>query len=142
MRTARDRLRHAILFELIALLIAAPLGSLLFAIPLGHFGVVAAGSTTIAMGWNYVYNLIFDHALVRLGRSLHKTFAVRVLHSLLFEGGLVCLLVPFIAWYLGVPLWQAFVMDISLSVFYLVFAFAFNWGYDIVFPLAPRDGSA
>jgi len=142
MRTARDRLRHAVLFELIALLIAAPLGSLLFAVPLDHFGVVAAVSTTIAMGWNYIYNLVFDLALVRLGRSLHKSLPQRVVHSLLFEGGLLCLLVPFIAWYLQVPLWDAFIMDVSLSAFYLVYAFAFNWAYDLLFPLSTRNGPA
>jgi uncharacterized membrane protein len=137
MRTPRDRVRHAVLFEGLALAIVAPLGSRVFAISAGHFGVVALVSTTIALFWTYGFNLGFDHALRRLGRSLHKTLPMRGLHALIFEAGLLCLLVPFIAWYLAVPLWQAFMIDLSLAGFYLVYAFGFNWAYDVVFPLAP-----
>jgi uncharacterized membrane protein len=135
MRTARDRLRHSVMFEAVALAIVAPLGGLLFGVDLLHFGLVAVVSTTIAMGWNYVFNLGFDHALLRAGRSLHKTVQIRVLHAVLFEGGLLLLLVPFIAWYLQFSLRDALVMDLTLAAFYLVYAFAFNWAYDAVFPL-------
>lgn len=138
MRSTRDRMRHAIMFELIALVIVAPLGGAVFGVAMGHFGVIAVVSTTIAMAWNYAYNLGFDHALVGLGESLHKTMPVRVLHAALFELGLLCLLVPFIAWYLEVSLWPAFIMDVALAGFYLLYAFAFNWIYDQVFPL-PAD---
>lgn len=139
MRRTSDRIRHAVLFELLALVLVTPSGGLVFGVEVAHFGVVAVVSTTLAMLWNYGYNLVFDHALVRLGRSLRKTLAVRVVHALLFEAGLLVLLVPFIAWYLAVPLWQAFVMDLSLSAFYLAYAFVFNWAYDMVFPLPQGD---
>jgi uncharacterized membrane protein len=42
---------------------------------------------------------------------------------------------PFIAWYLGVSLLTAFWMDAAFSVFYLVYAFVFNWAYDLIFPI-------
>lgn len=136
MRSPRDRVRHAVLFEIIALILVAPLGGLVFGIDMAHFGVVAVVSTTVAMGWNYVYNLGFDHALVALGKPLDKSAVMRVLHAVLFEGGLLLLLVPFIAWYLAVPLWEAFVMDLGLAGFYLIFALVFNWAYDRAFPLS------
>ncbi len=140
MRQTRDRIRHAILFEAIALVLVAPLGGVVFGVPMAHFGVIAVVSTTIAMLWNYAYNLAFDHALLRLGLSLNKTLRLRILHAALFEVGLLVLLVPFIAWYLGVTLWQAFVMDVALAAFYLVYAFCFNWAYDILFPIpAPEE---
>lgn len=139
MRNTRDRIRHAVLFELIALVIVTPLGGLIFDVPMGHFGIIAAVSTTIAMVWNYAYNLGFDHALVRLGKSVRKTMPVRILHAALFEVGLLCLLVPFIAWYLNVSIWQALIMDVALAGFYLVYAFVFNWAYDVIFPLPSND---
>ena len=142
MRQTRDRIRHAFLFEVVALIIVAPLGGLVFGVPMAHFGVIAVVSTTIAMLWNYAYNLVFDHALLRFGRSLYKTLPLRLLHASLFEIGLLVLLVPLIAWYLGVSLWQAFVMDVALAGFYLVYAFCFNWAYDILFPIpAPAEPS-
>lgn len=140
MRSPRDRIRHAVLFEIIALLLVAPLGGLVFGIEVGHFGVVAVVSTTIAMGWNYVYNLGFDHALVALGKPLNKSGLMRLVHALLFEGGLLLFLVPFIAWYLAVPLWEALAMDLALAGFYLCYALVFNWGYDRIYPLPVQAG--
>ena len=96
-------------------------------------------STTLAMLWNYAYNLGFDHALVWLRLPVRKTLALRILHAVLFEAGLLLLLVPFIAWYLAVPLGQAFLMDLSLAGFYLVYAFVFNWLYDLAVPLPAAD---
>lgn len=141
LRTPRDRLRHAVMFEGIALILVTPLGGLVFGVGMGEFGVVAGVSTTLAMLWNYAYNLGFDHALRGLGRSQHKTPLLRILHAVLFEAGLLALLVPFIAWWLQVPLWQAFAMDVALAGFYLVYALAFNWGYDLVFPLPSPAGA-
>lgn len=140
MRTTRDRIRHAVLFEIVALVLVVPLGGWVFGIEPGHFGVVAVVSTTIAMVWNYTFNLGFDHAFIRLGLGLRKSLRMRALHAVLFEAGLLAVLVPFIAWYLAVPLWQAFLMDVSLAGFYLVYAFGFNWAYDLAVPLPSDDG--
>jgi len=135
MRTTPDRIRHALSFEIIGLLIVTPLGAWAFATPMHEIGVVAVVSATIATGWNYVFNLIFDHAMLRVRGDVRKTPAIRVLHALSFEAGLLLVLLPFIAWYLGVTLVQAFLMDVTFAAFYLVYAFAFNWLYDLVFPV-------
>ncbi|AKI00098.1 putative membrane protein [Hoeflea sp. IMCC20628] len=135
MRTTFDRIRHALSFEIIALFVVTPLGAWGFGLPLGDIGVIAVISATIATGWNYLYNLLFDHALLRIAGHVSKTFALRVLHAVVFEAGLLVVLLPFIAWYLGVSLIQAFLMDVSFAAFYLVYAFVFNWAYDVVFPI-------
>ena len=136
MRTLRDRLRHALSFEIIALFIVTPLGAWAFEFPLGSIGVVAVVSATIATGWNYLYNLMFDHALLRLADRVEKSLPIRIIHALLFEAGLLLILLPFIAWQLQVSLFDALLMDVSFAVFYLVYAFVFNWAYDLVFPLS------
>lgn len=135
MRTTPDRIRHAISFELVGLAFVAPLGAWLFDFAMQDISVVAVVSSVIATGWNYVYNLLFDHAMLRLAGHLRKTVLMRVFHSVLFELGLVTVLMPFIAWYLQIGLLHALAMDLSFSLFYLVFAFFFNWAYDIVFPV-------
>jgi len=134
-RTIKDRLRHALSFEIIALFIVTPLGAWLFAQPLGDIGIVAVISATIATGWNYLYNLLFDHALLRFAGNVKKSIVMRIFHAVLFEAGLLVVLLPFIAWYLGLSLREAFLMDISFAAFYLVYAFVFNWAYDLVFPV-------
>ncbi|MEI2808368.1 PACE efflux transporter [Albidovulum sp.] len=135
MRTTLDRMRHAISFELIGLLLVTPLGSLAFGMPVHDIGVVAIVGATIATLWNYLFNLLFDHALLRITGTARKSLPLRVAHAILFEAGLLAVLLPFIAWYLGISLVQAFVMDLSFALFYLAYAFAFNWAYDVIFPL-------
>lgn len=141
MRTTSDRIRHAVSFEVIGLLLVTPLGALAFGMPMHDIGVVSIVGATIATLWNYVFNLIFDHALLRLTGRVRKSLPLRIAHAVLFEAGLLAVLLPFIAWYLGVSLVRAFVMDLSFALFYLVYAFVFNWAYDVIFPVpALRSG--
>ena len=142
MRTTKDRLRHAISFEVIGLLIFAPLASLVFGYELHTMGVIAVAASITATLWNYFYNILFDKAMLKLRGSVHKTVPIRVLHAVLFEGGLLVLFMPMIAWYLGISLWDAFVMDIAMAGFYLVYAFVYNWAYDKVFPIPDSTSAA
>ena len=135
MRTTADRIRHAVSFEIIGILIATPLAAFAFHMHAGDSAVIVVGSATIAMVWNYIFNLGFDHAMTRLRGTTLKTVPLRILHAVLFELGLLAMLMPLIALYLGVSLWQAFLMDIAFALFYMGYALVFNWGYDRVFPL-------
>lgn len=140
MRSVKDRIRHALSFEIIGLALITPLGAWAFGKPIGDIGVVAIVGATIATAWNYVYNLVFDHALLRATGRVRKTLWVRVAHAVLFEIGLLLVLLPFIAWYLGISVVEAFLMDVSFAGFYLVYAFVFNLAYDTLFPVpAPRS---
>ncbi|KZZ27461.1 hypothetical protein A3753_30935, partial [Sulfitobacter sp. HI0082] len=107
----------------------------LFDKPLHEIGVVTIVSASIATGWNYLYNLGFDHALRRLRGTVRKTVPIRVLHAVTFEIGLLFVLMPFIAWYLSISLMEAFLIDVSFALFYLIYAFVFNWVYDVLFPV-------
>jgi len=79
--------------------------------------------------------VLFDLALQRLTGTTLKSRIVRVLHALAFEAGLLVVLLPFIAWYLDISLWDAFVLDIALAAFYIIYAYVFNLIYDTLFPL-------
>ena len=142
MRSFPDRVRHALLFEAIGLALVIPGGAQLFGLPATHMGVVGVGSATVATLWNFVFNLGFDHAMHRLVGHTRKNLATRVLHVLLFEGGLLVLLLPPIAWYLGMSLWQTLLMDLAIVVFYVVYAFLFNLAYDRVFPIPAPERMA
>ena len=135
MRTTADRIRHAVSFEVIGIIIATPLAAFAFHLPGGDSAVIVVASATVAMLWNYVYNLGFDHAMQRLTGGTAKTTRIRIAHAVLFELGLLMIMLPLVAWYLQISIWQALVMDIALALFYMGYAFVFNWGYDRVFPL-------
>lgn len=139
MRSTRDRIRHAILFEVIGLALIIPLGTLLFGLPASDMGVIGVGSAFAATAWNYIYNLGFDHAMQRLAGHTRKSLPLRVAHAVLFEAGLLVILLPPIAWYLGISLVQAFVMDLAIAAFYVAYAFVFNLAYDQAFPVQSWD---
>jgi uncharacterized membrane protein len=135
MRTTRDRIRHAISFEIIGILLVVPLVSIGFGMNAMDIGIVDIIASSIATLWNYVYNVLFDLAMKRIKGSVRKTIVDRIIHAFLFEGGLLLVTLPLLAYSLGVGLWQAFVIDVVFVLFYLVYTFVFNWVYDQAFPL-------
>jgi len=135
MRTVADRLRHAILFEIFGLILVVLFGPLLFGISVEHMGVVAIISIIVAAGWNYIYNLIFDMALKHYQHNVHKKLWQRIIHAVLFELGLLVILQPLIAYYLGQSLFGALPLTFSLAVFYMVYGFVYNLAYDRIFPI-------
>jgi uncharacterized membrane protein len=139
MRTTADRIRHAILFEVFGLILMVGGATLLTGFDLHALGVIGVVSSVVATIWNYVYNWLFDRAMLRLRGSVAKTHPIRAVHAVLFEAGLLVLLLPFVAWVLGVTLWQAFLLDIGIAAFYVIYGYGFNWAYDRVFPL-PATG--
>lgn len=136
MRTQSDRLRHTLMFEIIGLLTCTPLAAWLLDRELLMIGTMSLAISLTAMVCNYIFNLAFDHVLLRLGRSLrHRPPKLRALHAVLFETFLLLFTVPMVAWWLDMGIWQAFVTDLGFVFFFLVYAYVFNWAYDRVFPI-------
>lgn len=92
----------------------------------------------LATVWNYIYNIGVDKLLLKYQGHTHKTLWQRVLHTFGFEGGLLIVALPVMSWWLSVSLLEALVLDLGFVVFYLIYAFVYNWGYDKVFPI-PRE---
>ena len=140
MQGLQRRVVYITLYEGIAIVAASAGLALMTDAGLGHSGVLAVAASVIAVIWNLIFNALFERWESRQavrGRSVRR----RIAHAIGFEGGLVALLVPMFSWGLGVTLWQALVMDLGLVVFFLVYTFVFNWGFDRVFGL-PRSAQA
>lgn len=134
MRSTKDRIRQAISFEVIGLLLSVPLAAMTFGFDMGKTGVLGVVGATIATVWNYVFNLAFDHGLKHLTGSTRKSLRIRLLHAVSFELGLMLIFLPIIAWWMGIGLLEALIVDVAFVVFYLVYAFVFTWCYDTIFP--------
>lgn len=134
MRTTADRVRQAVSFEVIGLLLTIPLAILIFGFSTSETSGLAVIGASLATGWNYVFNLLFDHGMQRLRGTTEKTWGLRVVHAVSFELGLMIAFLPIIAWRLDIGLIDALVMDLAFVVFYVVYAFIFTWAYDRVFP--------
>ena len=129
----RRRLLFVTLYELIAICAASLLFVLIGQQP-GESGVMAVVASAIAITWNVTFNHLFERWEARQtvkGRSVLR----RVAHALGFEGGLAFFLIPLMAWWFGISLWQATVMEAGLLLFFLAYTYVFNWGFDRIFGL-------
>ncbi|QUE89978.1 multidrug/biocide efflux PACE transporter [Pseudomonas sp. SCA2728.1_7] len=129
-KSITERIFQAIGFELLAILICTPLLAWIMQKPMLEMGAVTVLIALLALGWNVVFNRFFDRLLERMNVA-HNAW-VRVVHALLFEGGLIVMGVPLIAWWLSVSLWQAFLLDIGVLLFFLPYTYVYHWGYDVV----------
>ena len=142
MQGLKRKIVYVTLFEAIAI-VCATFGLALFSgNELGHSSVLAVATSAVAVTWNFVYTHIFEaweKRQAKRGRSLGR----RIAHTIGFEGGLIALLVPLIAWWFRISLMQALVLDLTLVIFFLGYTFTFAWAFDRVFGLpasaAPRQ---
>ncbi len=133
MRSTADRIRQALSFEFIGILIVTPLFAWVFNHTIGEMGALVLLGATAATMWNYIFNLAFDHVLNWRRGDVRKTMPLRFVHAVLFEATLLVLLLPLFAWWLDVSLIAALVMEISFATFYMGYALVFTWCYDILF---------
>ncbi len=129
-KSVKERFFHSLAFEVLAIAICAPLGAWLLGYSLAHIGLLTLMISLVAMTWNMVFNSLFDRAQQRMG--FRRTLVARGVHALMFEVGLLLVVVPLAAWWLGIGLWEAFVLDIGIALFFLPYTFLFNWTYDHV----------
>ena len=136
--TTKARIGQAILFETIAILLS--LGWVKLLSLFGFTGsesqhnssilALLIGISLIAMIWTFIYNLLFDKFFT--GEKLARPIWLRVLHIVGLEGGLLGFTLPLVMWVMNIGLWQAFMLDISLTLLILVYGFIFYWIYDLV----------
>lgn len=139
MHPTTRRVFQAVLYEAVAVAFVGPVLGLLFLQPLASAVGLAVCMSLVALAWNYVFNGWFEAWEARQavrGRSLRR----RLAHGAGFEGGLVIMLVPIMAWWMDTTLWVAFIADLGILGFFFVYAVAFTWTFDRIFGL-PQSAS-
>lgn len=126
----KERIFHSALFEGLAVSLSI-LGLMVFT---DHDIIALSGTmvviSTMAMLWNFVFNYYFDRTIT--GPREKRSLSLRVIHIISFEAGLLFFTVPVMAFILQVNLWDAFIMDLGVTIFITIYAFLFNLIYDNV----------
>ncbi|KIP13422.1 MULTISPECIES: PACE efflux transporter [Burkholderia] len=126
------KITQAILYEAIAIACISPAIAALFGEGLVYSGALSATMSAIALLWNMVYNTLFERwEATRVQRT--RTLGRRIIHACGFEGGLIFILVPVVAWWLDISWFDAFLVDLGLFAFFFCYAFVFQWAFDRVF---------
>lgn len=141
MRSLADRIRHTILFELIALIIVTIASSWIMNRPMLEMGILNIIFSGLAMGWNMLFNWLFDLWDNKYRGLAPRGVLLRIIHASLFEAVMLILGMFIVAWWLNVGLLEALLIDVVFSVFFLVYAFCYNWIYDIAFPVPAQKAT-
>jgi len=134
MTPTRRKIVYAVSFETLGTLVASVALMLMSDADAGSSLALSILTATIALSWSYVFNTGFEAWEARQpvkGRSLKR----RTVHALLFEGGLVLICIPVMAWWLWVGYLEALVYEAGLIALFIAYTYAFTWGFDRVFGL-------
>lgn len=123
-----ERIFQALLFEAGAVFFTVVLMRLATAHNTGELTLTIVLISVIALIWNLFFNVVFDRLFQ--GERVHRSWAVRTLHTISFELGLLIFTLPLVAFILHVSWWEAFVMDISMTLFVMFYTLIFHWCYD------------
>ena len=94
-----------------------------------HFGALALLLAVCAMLSNMIYNHFYEMVEHRYG--WRRTVGMRVWHTIGFEVFFMSIALPLTAWWLNISIIDALVLDLVFSAFFMLYAFCFNWVYDI-----------
>lgn len=130
------KITYALTFEAIGILLASALLLGMSDAPVDQSLILSAINATVALLWNLIFNALFERWEARQPVK-GRPFSLRALHALLFEGGLTLTMVPLMAWWLDVTLWQALAYEIGLILLFLVYTYIFTWTFDRLFGLPP-----
>ena len=128
MLISKRRIIHALSYEIILLVIIAIALSMIFKMPLEVTGTLGIAMAVTSVIWNMVFNHFFEKFEAK--HQLKRTVKIRILHAIGFEGGLMLATIPMVAYALQMSIWQAIVLDFSLTMCILVYTFIFQWCYD------------
>ncbi len=128
-RSPLERTCHAVLFEVIGIITSAPIILLLTNKSFQESTVIATIVSITAMIWNYIFNVLFDRFKAKM-KIEKMSFRLRVIHGSIFEIGLILLTVPIIFLTMGLSLYEAFILELSMLLYFFPYTIIFNWLYD------------
>ena len=137
------RVVQAVLYELVAISLVTPAIAVFFDQGKGSALGLAVLMSSIALAWNYTFNAMFEwweQRQIVTGRSALR----RLAHGIGFEGGLGLILIPVMALWLQIGLWDAMLTELGFLLFFMVYTVAFTWCFDQLFglPESARCGAS
>lgn len=126
----KERLFHMVAFEVLALALIVPLSVWVTGKGAHVMLSLSIAMSVIAMFWNLVYNIGFDRVFGE--NRLQRGFWMRLFHGGMFELGLIFVSLPMLMLALQESFLFVLALDIGGVLFFLIYAIAFNWLYDVM----------
>ncbi|CAA0252108.1 PACE efflux transporter [Acinetobacter baumannii] len=134
MQGLKRRIVYVSSYEIIGMVISSVGLALLAGDSVEHTGPLSVMITTIAVTWNFIYNIFYEKWEARQESKL-RTVKRRIAHAIGFQITLVMFLIPLIAWWMNISLVAAFWLDVAFIIIIPIYTFIFNWTFDKLFGL-------
>ncbi|EMR5821605.1 PACE efflux transporter [Acinetobacter baumannii] len=134
MQGLKRRIVYVSSYEIIGMVISSVGLALLAGDSVEHTGPLSVMITTIAVTWNFIYNILYEKWEARQ-ESKSRTVKQRIAHAIGFQITLVMFLIPLIAWWMNISLVAAFWLDVAFIIIIPIYTFIFNWTFDKLFGL-------
>ncbi|MFW1879922.1 PACE efflux transporter [Acinetobacter baumannii] len=134
MQGLKRRIIYVSSYEIIGMVISSVGLALLAGDSVEHTGPLSVMITTIAVTWNFIYNILYEKWEARQ-ESESRTVKRRIAHAIGFQITLVMFLIPLIAWWMNISLVAAFWLDVAFIIIIPIYTFIFNWTFDKLFGL-------
>lgn len=137
----KRRIVYVAVFEIVAIILSTFVLMKLSNSDASESLPVAMMVSLAAIIWNFVYNTAFETWEERR-QIAERTLLIRSVHAFIFEVGLVLICLPlYMVWY-DVGLVKAFMMEVALLLFFLIYTFTFTLIFDKIFSLPYQHDSA
>ncbi|RJE69983.1 hypothetical protein AMS70_12695 [Acinetobacter sp. JS678] len=134
MQGVKRRIVYVSAYEVIGMIISSVGLAILAGDSVEHTGPLSVMITTIAVTWNFIYNILYEKWEARQSNNV-RTVKRRVGHAIGFQLTLVLFLIPLIAWWMDISLIAAFWLDVAFIIIIPIYTFIFNWSFDKLFGL-------
>lgn len=134
MQGLKRRIVYVSSYEVIGMVISSVGLALLAGDSVEHTGPLSVMITTIAVTWNFIYNILYEKWEARQ-ENKSRTVKRRIVHAIGFQITLVIFLIPLIAWWMDISLVAAFWLDVAFIIIIPIYTFIFNWTFDKLFGL-------
>mgnify|MGYP002630742104 CR=1 FL=1 len=134
MSSFQRKVLYSVLLEICGILVAGLTLLLMSSADASHTFSLSALAATVAMLWSFAFNTLFEtweNRQIKRGRS----WARRATHAILFEAGLVAVLLPLTAWWLSVSILRALMLEGVLVAVFIAYTYVFTWAFDRLFGL-------
>ncbi|KYQ79730.1 hypothetical protein AWW73_18060 [Acinetobacter lactucae] len=134
MQGIKRRIVYVSSYEIIGMIISSVGLAILAGDSVEHTGPLSVMITTIAVTWNFIYNILYEKWEARQSSHI-RTVKRRVGHAIGFQLTLVLFLIPLISWWMDISLIEAFWLDVAFIIIIPIYTFIFNWSFDKLFGL-------
>ncbi|MFA2934198.1 PACE efflux transporter [Acinetobacter pittii] len=134
MQGIKRRIVYVSSYEIIGMVISSVWLAILAGDSVEHTGPLSVMITTIAVTWNFIYNILYEKWEARQSSHI-RTVKRRVGHAIGFQLTLVLFLIPLISWWMDISLVAAFWLDVAFIIIIPIYTFIFNWSFDKLFGL-------